>query len=340
MVFFLFCNYYLVGQADPPPHSYKCYYNEDSISQGSPESSGNKWSENGRLFTPKGDLKTLVVFVSFKGHETEQLGTVWPEEVGGLPNIISNPTSSNYNFHFEDKGYFFKEPSDFSDPTYMNDQSYKGISKMLYQLSKPNESFRFMVETFTDAHGIPMVVDIDPNDYSGGQWRGLNRLAIDRMEEINAGFDMSIFDNRQNYPNFTFDNSSTSSDGVVDNIVFIYRYNGNSDVSEDLPGINSWTGSGGGFYGGSGLGGLSFNGVDMPTRGFTLCVGTGDTRALFLHELGHAVFNAPHIGGANSVSGNYFSLPSTGIGSTANRIPMMNPILNSWERWFLGYITP
>lgn len=324
-----------------------------------PTMRSDRYAPYGNHFTARGELRTLIVFVGFKGFTEFDFGD-WKafdpgetnpnEDNNGLPIIIDDGYSPNYNFHYDGEGYFFRNMSDFSNSSYMDDHNYAGISKMLYQISDPNDPFYFTAETFTDADGVPALVIIDPSDYVEGGWSGLNKLAVKKMQEINPGFDLSPFDQRENSPRYNFDNSQTNPDGIVDNMVFYYRYR--PDVrahspwfqlnTEIVPGMHNWRGSQGGFWTttNSGVGNKSMGGISFPSGVINICNGSGDTRGLFLHELAHAWFNAPHTAGANSVSGERFCVPTCGISSTGNSVPMTQPMLNAWERWHVGFIDP
>ncbi|TVR80859.1 MAG: hypothetical protein EA409_07315 [Saprospirales bacterium] len=331
-----------------------CHYEVDSLL---PNMRSNGYAPYGSHFTPKGELRSLIVFVAFKGY-TEFGFEPWKafdpenpnpnEDNNGLPTIIDDGYSSDYNFHFDGDGFLFRNVSDFNNSAYMQDHNYAGISKMLYQISDSCDPFLFTAETFTNSMGIPVLVIIDPDDYKGLQWRGINKLVVEKMKEINPGFDLSPFDQRENSPRYNFDNSQTQPDGVVDNVIFYYRYSADTSLSSPWRSLNldviqnmyKWSGSRGGYWGGSGVGNESIGSIDFPFSSFTICSGGGDKRGLFLHELGHAWFNAPHTAGANSVSGPRFCVPTCGISSTGNSIPMTQPMLNAWERWYVGFIEP
>ena len=344
----------LTGQSQNVEQEYSCHYEIDSLR---PTMRSDRYAPYGSHFTAKGELRTLIVFVAFKGFTNFDFGD-WKafdpdnknpdNDNNGLPIMIDDGYSPNYNFHYDGDGYLFRNISDFSNPAYMNDHSYAGISKMLYQISDPNDRFYLTAETFTDSEGIPVLVIIDPADFNGTRWSDMNKLAVEKMKEINPGFDLSPFDQRINSPRYFFDNSQTEPDGVVDNIVFYYRYSSRTETwspwhdlnVELISGMNAWSGSRGGFWGSSGVSNESIGSISFPGQSFNICSGGGGTRGLFLHELGHAWFHAPHTAGANGVSGHRFCVPSCGISSTGNTTPMTHPMLNAWERWHVGFIEP
>jgi hypothetical protein len=56
---------------------------------------------------------------------------------------------------------------------------------------------------------------------------------------------------------------------------------------------------------------------------------------VFVHELAHTLFNAPHLWGANGTVGNFFYRPSVGWGATST-IPLFQGF-NAWESWYAGF---
>ena len=59
---------------------------------------------------------------------------------------------------------------------------------------------------------------------------------------------------------------------------------------------------------------------------------------VFIHELGHTLYNIPHLWGANSTVGDYFYQPNVGWGATAS-IAMFK-MFGAWESWYLGFLKP
>ena len=51
--------------------------------------SQTKSAVNGEVFTPKGDLKALIIFAGFEGHDQNQKIENWPAE-NDLPNYVIN----------------------------------------------------------------------------------------------------------------------------------------------------------------------------------------------------------------------------------------------------------
>ncbi|MCP4441740.1 MAG: hypothetical protein GY810_22770 [Aureispira sp.] len=284
----------------------------------------------GGVFTPKGDLKALIVFVTFKDHNPsnksfrnqDQHIPKWDiNKNKGLPEFVDANTGACPT-------YIFNKPSDFTEEI---DNVKDNFSKTFYLAS--NKQFRFMGEVFSDANGKPTVVEIDPT--GGRAWTNMNKKALKKMREINPKYDLSKFDQRKNNPNFRFDNSDVAknpADKVVDYVVFIYRYS-NGWRQQPAPGMNRWVGSTGGFAS-TGLGlADKYNGYQF-NQGFTMKINSG----VFVHEIAHTLFNAPHLMGVNGVVGDYFYMPTCGWGTT-NPIAMLRGF-NAWERWYMGFIDP
>ncbi|MGB1296359.1 MAG: hypothetical protein ACPG6V_12855, partial [Flavobacteriales bacterium] len=81
--------------------------------------------------------------------------------------------------------------------------------------------------------------------------------------------------------------------------------------------------------------------IRFDNTGYTLSSGDGKRSesfvCMFLHEIAHKLYDAPHYNGANGAIGCYFFYPDAAYG-------MMNPTnftnlsANGWERWALGWI--
>lgn len=302
---------------------------------------GQRHSPYGGVFTPKGKIRSLVVFIGFKdslpcnpsftnvGQDVDE----WPVDAmgNGLPNYVDPITGECPKLIFSKDEHF---------QLYQNDPSALSVSKFWHTMSFPEESFRFMGDVFRDKNGKPVRVDIDP--CGTASFPQLNRLVVERMREINPDFDLSPFDTRKNYPYFAFDNSdSTKSkpDQKVDFAFFIYRFS-SSWSNPPLKGMPRWMGTGGGFAslgsasmaGESGKQGISF------AEGFTLPSGGGLPIPLIVHEIAHILYNSPHLFGPNGTVGDYFYPLATGTAATSTLSGFRG--FNPWERWYQGFIEP
>lgn len=282
----------------------------------------------GGVFTPKGTLRVLLVFVTYKDNNTanpafENQKNPLPRwnysENNKLPDFVNPKTGACPN-------YIFNSASDFEQEM---DLVANNFSKEFALMS--NGKFKMIGEVFTNAEGKPTVVEIDPA--GGYSWTHLNGRAVEAMQKINPKMDYSRFDQRKNLPNFKFDNSDTTQhkpDKIIDFVVFVHRYNKGWN-QEPKPGMRGWVGSGGGFASTGVLPQNTVNGYRIA-EGFTMTYNSG----VFIHEVAHVLFNAPHIMGVNNVVGNYFYLLSAGWGVMAPNSIFSG--FNAWERWYVGFI--
>lgn len=280
----------------------------------------------GGVFTPKGTLRVLLVFVTYKDssaanpkfNNKEQQVPDWDVYTQrGLPGFVDPQTGAC-------PSYLFNQEGDFDT---LLDSIPNNFSKEFYLMSQGQ--FKMIGEVFCDSTGLPTAVEIDPT--GGGSWTHMNAKAVVKMQELHPRADWSRFDQRKNHPNFSFDNSQEHGpDKILDYVVFVHRYNKNWG-QQPKNSMRSWLGSGGGFAATGVPRKLNLNGYRIA-EGFTMNYRSG----VFIHEVAHELFNEPHIMGVNNVIGEYFSLMSAGWG-------VMAPIsifsgFNAWERWYAGFI--
>jgi hypothetical protein len=288
--------------------------------------SAQKNSTYGGVFTPKGDFKAILVPVYFSDgcstnpnfkNEAESLRD-WNMKDGRiLPDVIDPKTGRTTD-------WMFNETEDFQK--YLSQDGFNA-SKLFYWQS--GGQFRFMVDVFRDSMGQPLAIEIDPK--GGRGWSDMNKKAFAKMKEVVPDFDWSPYDQRKNGPRYQFDNSiNPQPDSVVDYIIFAYRYSPRWKQHPEK-GMPRWTGSGGGFASPAGIQLMEYNGYKF-SEGFTMTWGSG----VFVHELAHTLFNAPHLWGANSTVGQYFYQPSIGWGATAT-VDIFK-MFNAWEAWYMGYL--
>lgn len=282
----------------------------------------------GGVFTPKGTLRVLLVFVTYK--DKSAANPRFENKSHSLPNWDYTPNNKLPNFVNPKTGacpnYIFNTKSDFQQEI---DAVSNNFSKEFALMS--NGQFEMIGEVFTNEKGQPTVVEIDPTD--GYSWTHMNGRAVEAMQKINPKMDYTRFDQRRNLPNFKFDNSDTSTykpDKILDFVVFVHRYN-KGWKEQPKSSMRGWVGSGGGFAATGIQPQNTVNGYRIA-EGFTMTYNSG----VFVHEVAHVLFNAPHIMGVNNVVGNHFYLLSAGWG-------VMSPIsifggFNAWERWYTGFI--
>ncbi len=295
--------------------------------QPSPTISQTPYAPYGGVFTPKGTLRVLLVFVTYKDssaanpafNNAAQYVPDWTtDSERGLPDFVNPKTGASPE-------YLFNQAADFEE---WMDKVPNNFSKEFYLMSQGQ--FKMIGEVFRDSTGLPTAVEIDPSE--GRSWTHMNARAVEQMQRLHPKADWSRFDERQNHPNFSFDNSDTTRygpDKILDYVVFIHRYNKNWS-QQPKNSMRSWMGSGGGFTATGVPQKTTLNGYRI-VDGFTMSYRSG----VFVHEVAHELFNAPHIMGVNNVIGEYFSLMSAGWG-------VMAPIsifvgFNGWERWYAGF---
>jgi hypothetical protein len=277
------------------------------------------FSPYGQAFTPKGDMKVLIICAGFGTPYDDYSMPGWSTGTNSLPDwAISNST-------------FYTNDIQFSNPATNNDK--KNVSRFYYEMSKG--SFKLTADVY------PNRVNINPTGATG--WYQLNKKVIEKMKEDYPNFDWSKYDKRTNNPNFQFDNSNSVPDMIPDFVIIVYRYHsGGQDVSSPwytnppISNMANWQGSGGGYAALNGLNGLSYNGYSFDYYGgYTHCLGTASMYDLFIHEVSHNIFSAQHYAGNNGTMGKYFYY-ETGAWGFMNLTPINSA--NGWERWYLGWI--
>ena len=98
---------------------------------------------------------------------------------------------------------------------------------------------------------------------------------------------------------------------------------------------DKWSGSHGGI---SSIGpSHEYNDYSIES-GYTHCTGgmsIAGTIKLFLHEVAHELYAAPHVMSANNAFGSRWRFPASGWGMMSNA---GYSGANAWERWLLGWI--
>lgn len=275
-------------------------------------------SERGEVFTPKGDLKALIIYAGFKGYDHGQEAREWPADQE-LPSYVKN--GAYLETFYNDTTYFEHPPS----------ETNKSISRLFYEMS--GKKFRFMADVY------PQRININPKKLKS--WAQMNREVIKTMQKKDPNFDWSPYDQRKNRPNYLSDNSFSKPDGKPDYVIIIYRYV-KSWKKQPVDRMNYWTGSGGGI---SVLQGVDYfkysdkytvvsDGFHMNTVGVQS--ESGFIR-LFKHELGHELISCPHHFGTGGTLGQYFRSSCFGWGTSVSAITS-TLLINAWERWMLGWI--
>jgi hypothetical protein len=272
-----------------------------------------KFSEFGSDFTPMGDLRILVIFVTFQNESIANEN----------PNDINWPADRPIPTWAEGDQFLFHDYSQFDTL----DPNNKSISNYFYQMSE--HRLRVVGDYLNVRITLPPTVP-------SGEWNGITQIVMDSVASKYRNqmpLIKQYFDNRGERPNFTRYQTS-DPDGVVDFVVVNYRYysNPNTDLYDNM---ENWHGNGGGFAGSIDCN-LSENLQTRSNQGVTIVNGVNLSKNI-IHEIGHAMFNAPHYGSCNGVVGN--NLHATKMGGM---MPSINNEVyggaNAWERWYLGWI--
>lgn len=308
-----------------------------------PLSNGLVNTINGRSFTPKGDLRALVIYVDieeeFLNEDDHQFST-WP--IGEPFPIHNNQSVVNTDgsviwAHSDETGFL-------SDIEQADTDDLLNISEFFYHMS--NGQFKFYVETLM--HPVldtPIPIKIDPTGISNRS-DFLNKVMNKINEIYPLNYDWSKFDNRINKSNFSLNNEASFSDNLSDNIIdyvyIIFRHDLNWDSHPINPTPNNFSkavatigglagkpigGPGGNYsFGASNSGFLYLNyQLRLPTR-----------IELTLHEMAHTFMGMPHVNMANGAIGPYFHLNySWGIMDSYRGFM---PLANAFERWVNGWI--
>lgn len=281
-----------------------------------------KTSINGEIFTPRGDLKILIVFAGFEGFDAQQNFDEWPAEKE-FPNYVVNGKCDEL---------FFSDTAQFSNyPDSLN----MSVSRLFYEMSQTSKNgpFKMIADVY------PKRVNINPE--KGRGWGDMNRMVFEEIKNTNSGFDWSPYDQRTNSPDYLYDNSVSAPDGKPDYVIVCYRYD-KSWEKQPVNGMNSWIGSGGGISVLEGLYDFKFNEqYTITDAGFHMnSVGLKSTenfRRLFQHELGHELLSCPHHFGTGGTLGSYFRCATMGWGTAVNSASCTR-LVNAWERWMMGWI--
>jgi hypothetical protein len=263
---------------------------------------------NGGCFTPKGDLRALIIFASFGGPYDQQNIEGWPIS-SAFPDWATSAIKP-----------FYSTEAEFTNSS--SDNNYHSASKFYYDMSNSSNRFRLFVDYY------PNRIIIDAS--SSKSWADLNKKVIDKI----TSFNWSPYDRRNNDPNYQNDYSGYSPDHKPDFVIICYRFAyewTNLPVSD----MKTWCGGCNGYAGLDGVYGMSSNGYTLTSAGFTHVTGANQSMQMFIHETGHSLFNAPHYNGNNGVAGDYFYVPIAGWGlMTFNTYTCAL----GWERWILDWV--
>lgn len=261
----------------------------------------------GGPFTPKGDLRVLIIFAGFEPECDRSDAGFWPNVNRGQGQEDCKTLPIYY------RRLFYGDFSEFNEQA-----GDKSLSNFYYQMSRHhphNPPLRIVADVFPERINLP---GTQPD----------TRAVFEIIQKKYPQFDWSRYDKRKNPSSFRFDNSSSQPDHVLDYVVVVFRRRGGGGYA----GISNYVFT-------TTAKGKEEKYTVHPSCGFTIITGIPDNecglKRLFHHELAHTLFNCPHVFGANTVYGNYF-YTSTGWGMMAYGV--VNCSANAWESWFNGWI--
>lgn len=260
-------------------------------------------STYGRLHTPRGDLHMLVILIRYPDKSLIN-NPKWPDssEPGELPRM----------FVGENNEMFCESPDS------LGLRRYDNLSDYLYVMS--GGKFRVTAEVYPQQVPVTYIPETSRN-WSRRQ-QTMNEEAVRWITENDPDFDWARFDQRTNSPNYRSDNSNSEPDGKLDYVLFLHRDHGANGFSS-APNLT--------------IPGTDLRIADGQT-GNKNYVDAKHNRLIFLHELVHNLYNAPHYVGANHADGNRY-YTQKGWGLMAPWItPFSTPL--AWESWWLGWLEP
>lgn len=264
---------------------------------------------NGGVFTPKGDLRVLIIFISYGDDYDYQEVNGWPQD-SAFPNWATNI----------DNKAFYTTFLDFSNDIY-SDPNRFSVSNFYYQMS--NGSFRLLADYY------PRRVIVD-NVLPTDDWGSIHLKAL---QKISDSVNWSLYDNRKNSPNYEFDNSTSQPDNAIDYIIFCHRFSWNWQhlPSQNLS-LEKADGATSVFIETT----VGHNYSVKRSSGFTFFSGGRNIIASFPHEVGHDLYDGPHYAGANHVVGRYFYEPTAGWGMM--HLDNNYTCAAGWERYILNWV--
>lgn len=264
----------------------------------------------GNSLTPTGNLHILIVFIGFDTTNVSDSSITWKHD------SIPNWAKGNFN-----------DIIDIDDSQLHN---RKNITSYFHSMSSGN--FLLTGEVYPDL--IRVSPDYNEILDSLGNIIGYSLDVLDvpddAIEIINLqdnllfDYDYTRFDNRTNSPKYKFDNSLFSDtlsnpavpDGKFDYIVFAIRHLNHGSNGLSNPGVS----------------GTLFNGMS----GFIISNGHLHTACedsytsfnqVFIHEMMHTIYGAPHTWGVNGVVGDFRLSRVTVTGPGAVSLQLLNTAL-------------
>ncbi|SHJ10042.1 hypothetical protein SAMN04488096_10869 [Mesonia phycicola] len=303
--------------------------------------SNEKSSIYGGAFTPKGELRALVIYVNF----TESSLHSKKNEIPHWPIGSKFPIHSGESVVDKNTGkliWAHQDPSDFQTRKLVNNDIYLNLSEFYYAMSQGK--FRFYAEVLKDpVNNKPIEITINPKGLTS--YGEIVEEVFHKITEIfPQDYDWSRFDNIQNNPSFTFDSSvsleNPQPDNKIDYVILNFRNDNRWSPHPNGQNKSNWPKA----IAGAGLertiGKNNFGDVKIGgNNGLRIFFFQGDIYGrieLIIHEMAHTLINNPHTVMANKASGDYYYY-NYGWGLMDSYRQFMS-LANAWERWYAGWI--
>ncbi len=282
-------------------------------------------SRLGGVFTARDTLRVLVVYCGFTNDNTQDHAlyndstSIWPWD-SVAPRDAKKLFYKNFN-------QFDINSNDFN------------ISNFYYQMSRhADKPFKLIAETFPYRIDVTATDTINSQDNSA--FTTYTQMAYDSLQKYYPNFNWSKFDTRKNRPNFEFDNSDNITyppDKNVDYLIVVWRYDKEIGIynTSEIQSVAGWAHIPPYNFINSSNDTLSVK----SDAGFTVFTGVTDSVSLtniFVHEVAHTLYNAPHTFAANDIVGKHF-VNTEGWGMIHGYMPVITQCANSWERWYNGW---
>lgn len=313
----------LQAEAQTPDAPLMCYPVPRASSRPANTSSPN-YNPYGQDVTARGELRILIVYAGFTNDIDNQApdynNADWPQ------TDATHPTPGT-TFPTNMGGGFYTSSAQFSASA-----TDRTLSNFYYQMSQFGGNPLRMYATI-----FPKRINVTADDgtSSGGGFFTYTNNVITALanDPDTRQFDFSQVDQRQGNPNFQFDNSVSSPDGVVDYVLVVWRNAGRPYRLAVAP----YAGAGGFANVGYANNIPSADGKQYTiSTGFTHTAGmSGVSQPLFAHEFAHTFYSSPHYLNANGVVGSHlYSTEGPGMMGYFRTFFAAN----AWERWFNGWV--
>lgn len=264
----------------------------------------------GSSLTPNGTVHVLIVFVGFDTTTVSDNSSTWKHD------SIPSWARGSYNNIIDIDGNQI--------------HSIRNVTSYFNYMS--NGQFNITGEIYPDFVRVPPSYTIIYDSLGNIIFQSINtsnvlkaaRDAVNLQDNGSFNYDYSRFDNRTNFPDYKFDNSIYSNvsgdtvapDGKIDYIVFAVRDFGKGANGASTPGVS---------------GSLFFDTIPFQIdkgHRHTACEDSYTSfNQVFIHEMMHTIYGAPHTWGVNGVVGDFRLSRVTVTGPGAVSLQLLNTAL-------------